>query len=75
MMLQTLKVPSLQEMFDAIRAHHVETAGSLAENHEVGHSQWSSNGYKIFQHVLFAYLMQRKKKEAQNFRNSERKAG
>lgn len=37
-------------------SHHVHTGGCFAEDHEVSHSQWSSDGYKVFEDVLFPDL-------------------
>lgn len=53
-----------QRTFDAITTYHVETAGCLAEDHEVRHSQWSCDGYKVFQHILFPNLAQKRKAQA-----------
>lgn len=49
---------STQDLFayGVIRSYHVDAAGSLAEDHEVCHSQRSCDGHKVFQHVLFPNL-------------------
>lgn len=49
--------------------YHVDGSGSPAEDHEVGHSKWSCNSYKVFQHILlpnlFFFLKEQKKKKDQ----------
>lgn len=46
--------------YGAIWSYHVDTAGSLTEDHEVCHSQWSRDSHKVFKHILLPNLVPKK---------------